>query len=212
MKKIFFFVIMFSITISAQWFWQNPLPTGARLKSVIFIDESIGWVAGFAGTIIKTTNGGNIWFSQSTGTDSHLFDIDFIDEYNGIAVGFSGSTGAIIQTKDGGETWSQFLFDYSYLYGCSFISEENIIAVGYDIGYSTGLIIYTTNGGETWNKFSIGPYKKWFSVCTSELSYITVVGSGGSILRTTDGGTNWVEQTSGTSDGLYAINFIDKNI
>jgi photosystem II stability/assembly factor-like uncharacterized protein len=39
----------------------------------------------------------------------------------------------------------------------------------------------------------------------------TVVGQGGTILRTTDGGTGWVPQTSGTTNDLRGVSFTDAN-
>jgi hypothetical protein len=37
------------------------------------------------------------------------------------------------------------------------------------------------------------------------------VGRGGTILRTTNGGASWVEQTSGTTNWLYSVSFTDAN-
>jgi hypothetical protein len=39
----------------------------------------------------------------------------------------------------------------------------------------------------------------------------TVVGAGGTILRTTNGGTNWSPQTSGTTRWLWGVSFTDAN-
>ena len=38
----------------------------------------------------------------------------------------------------------------------------------------------------------------------------TAVG-GGTILRTDDGGTTWIRQSSGTSNSLSAVSFVDAN-
>ncbi|MBK7499512.1 MAG: hypothetical protein IPI19_10490 [Ignavibacteriales bacterium] len=51
MKKIrlvFSLVFFFSISfqLHAQWFWQNPYPTGNNLWAVLFTDSNIGWVVG----------------------------------------------------------------------------------------------------------------------------------------------------------------------
>jgi len=48
-------VISFGISksINAQWFWQNPLPTGQTLKDVYVFDEHTSIAVGEAGTIIK---------------------------------------------------------------------------------------------------------------------------------------------------------------
>ncbi len=39
----------------------------------------------------------------------------------------------------------------------------------------------------------------------------TAVGENGTILRTTDGGTNWTQQISGTTDWLGSVSFIDSD-
>ena len=39
----------------------------------------------------------------------------------------------------------------------------------------------------------------------------TVVGTEGTIFRTTDGGTTWVTQTSGTTNDLHGVSFTDGN-
>jgi hypothetical protein len=38
-----------------------------------------------------------------------------------------------------------------------------------------------------------------------------VAGTYGTILKTTDGGTNWTSQTCGTAYGLWSVHFIDRN-
>ena len=39
----------------------------------------------------------------------------------------------------------------------------------------------------------------------------TAVGDSGTILRTTNGGTNWTSQSSGTTNWLYGVSFTDAN-
>jgi len=86
------------------WFWQNPLPTGTDLNSVKFIDATTGWAVGNFGTILRTTNGGADWTSQSSGTTEYLFGVSFTDENNGTAVGLDGT---ILKTTNGGSTFVQ---------------------------------------------------------------------------------------------------------
>jgi photosystem II stability/assembly factor-like uncharacterized protein len=39
----------------------------------------------------------------------------------------------------------------------------------------------------------------------------TAVGQNGTIVRTTNGGTTWVEQDSGTTNNLAGVSFVDAN-
>ena len=62
MKKllhILFFLLLVTQICSAQWFWQNPLPTGNTLSSVQFVSSEVGWAVGGAliGLIIGLDNG-----------------------------------------------------------------------------------------------------------------------------------------------------------
>ena len=93
MKKIVLvssFLLTISFQINAQWEWQNPLPQGNDLNEVSFIDTCTGWFVGRYGTILKTTDKGNSWTFQSSGTKNDLQSVFFIDSNNGIAVGNNG--------------------------------------------------------------------------------------------------------------------------
>ena len=50
-----------------------------------------------------------------------------------------------------------------------------------------------------------------YGVSFTDSNIGTVVGTGGTILRTIDGGATWNQQTSGTSEGLTAVFFTDAN-
>jgi hypothetical protein len=47
----------------------------------------------------------------------------------------------------------------------------------------------------------------FFGVCFTDANNGTVVGSRGTILRTSDGGTNWIQQSSGTGSNLKSVSF-----
>ncbi|MBK7500352.1 MAG: hypothetical protein IPI19_15030 [Ignavibacteriales bacterium] len=89
MKKIVFvfaFLLTISFQINAQWFWQNPYPTGNNLWKVCFADTNFGTAVGFNGTILNTTNGGANWKIQESGTDVILSDVFFSNKYCGTLV------------------------------------------------------------------------------------------------------------------------------
>jgi hypothetical protein len=57
---------------------------------------------GLNGTIVHTTNGGQNWVVQTSGTSNALLGICFSDAQNGKAVGLGGT---ILKTKNGGTNW-----------------------------------------------------------------------------------------------------------
>jgi len=107
MKKIvlvFTFLITISVQLNAQWFWQNPLPQGNKLSSVFFVDNTDGWAVGNTGIILNTSDGGNNWVLQLSGTKEQLLSVCFIDKYTGWAVG-GNYQGVILKTTNGGQNW-----------------------------------------------------------------------------------------------------------
>lgn len=67
------------------------------MLSLYFINENVGWMSNNF-TIFKTTDGGINWYSTQ-GADKRIFDITFIDENVGYAVGIDGK---IYKTTNGG--------------------------------------------------------------------------------------------------------------
>ena len=150
MKKISLLVFIFSISISAQWFWQNPLPIGNSLYGISFTDANTGTAVGGNGTILRTTNGGAAWILQSSGTIELLNGVSFTDANNGTAVGYRGT---ILRTTNGGAVWTaQSSGTTNELTGVSFTDENTGTAVGW-----YGTILRTTNGGADWTPQSSWP-------------------------------------------------------
>ncbi len=83
----------------ANW---NTLPfVNDALYSLSFPanQSDVGYAAGAAGIIVKTTDGGGSWTGQESGTSVILLGITFADELNGYAV---GENGTILKTVSGG--------------------------------------------------------------------------------------------------------------
>src|SRR5262249_33129424 len=66
-------------TPTSQWHWQNPLPQGNTLRGASFVDANSGTAVGDYGTIVRTTDGGNSWTIQSSGTTQTLWAVSFAD-------------------------------------------------------------------------------------------------------------------------------------
>jgi hypothetical protein len=105
-----------------------------------FVNDTVGWVGGRFGTTLRTTNGGDTWMSQASGTIRWRYGMFFLDENIGWTVGGSGT---ILHTTDAGNLWSQqTAFTVHWLYGIWFTDANNGWVVGED-----GSILHTTDGG-----------------------------------------------------------------
>ncbi|HMQ69772.1 MAG TPA: YCF48-related protein, partial [Ignavibacteria bacterium] len=149
-------VLLTNLSIcQSNWYWLNPLPTGNNLTNTCFTDGNTGWAVGFSGTIIKTTDGGNSWISQTSGVSHHLYSVCFTNSSTGWAVGlgFGQKGGIILNTKNGGTNWITQLntgSDWlnSVYFPNNFTNSNTGWAVG--LGPSGGIIYKTTNEGANW--------------------------------------------------------------
>src|SRR5438270_11745259 len=154
---------------SSSWHWQNPLPQGNNLRGASFVDANTGTVVGENGTIVRTTDGGNTWTIQASGTTQTLWAVSFTDANHGTAV---GEAGTIVGTTDGGDHWvTQPSGTTFQLRGVSYSDTNNGAAVG-----DSGTILRTTDGGNTWDPQSSGTANTLFGVSFVDTNTGTAVG------------------------------------
>ena len=86
----------------------NPvaMPPSVRsqyFRRTRFLNDSVGWVVGDQGAILKTIDAGETWSMQGTNVGHDLWSVSFVDENHGWAAGLGGT---VIKTTDGGGTSS----------------------------------------------------------------------------------------------------------
>ena len=77
------FMLAGTVYSQSGWFQQNPFPPNERLLAVTFTDSNTGTIVGTDGIILHTTNGGETWTKQSSGTTNHLRGVYFTDANTG---------------------------------------------------------------------------------------------------------------------------------
>jgi len=195
MKSILFLLTLTLILSNtafpqSQWYWLQPLPTGATLNSVDFIDRNTGYTCGKAGTITKTTNGGLNWVLLGQITTADLNDIECIDINTCITV---GNSGVIFKTTNGGLNWTNIPSGTTgFLQDLDFANNMT----GYATGVN-GLLLKTTNSGNNWTIIPFGVSSTLHSV-----SFISgnkgAIGGLNNIYTTTNAGLNWISFQGGT--------------
>jgi photosystem II stability/assembly factor-like uncharacterized protein len=176
------------------------------LYAICFTDSLNGNVVGDYGLILRTTDGGNTWNNQSSVTRNNLYEVCFADKYYGMALGvepWEFGAHILIRTTDGGNNWL-LATEVSSHNAVSLADSNNGIAVGFDI------ISKTTDGGITWEHQDF-PGKRFYGVSYIDANHATTVGNGGIIFHTTDGGENWIEQKSNTTQDLIVVCCTDSN-
>jgi photosystem II stability/assembly factor-like uncharacterized protein len=147
------------------------------------------------------------WVNQTSGVNSSLRHVYFVDAQNGWCV---GEGGVFLKTTDGGLNWQKNIIDNSLLIGC-YMDNSTTGWVGGDNG-----ILKTTDGGLHWGtsigttnvtKIDFVDSQNGFAVGGESSSHTAMV------YKTTDGGSSWTTVLN-TKDysRLYGVIFYNANI
>ena len=210
------------------WISQpNPYVTfNPILYGIYFTNPDTGWAVGgdhgsYPGfinrrVILHTTNGGDSWeFQFDQSGEWPFYCVNFSTSVDGYA---AGQFGDIVNTSDGGSTWSEKTPVTSY-------QPFSIYFVNSDTGWTSGeylgvphvsYISKTTDGGTSWDiqTFGTDDYLQDIHFIDSESGWAvggTIGGSGGVqhsvILHTSDAGINWEPESAPTSSTLLGLSF-----
>lgn len=156
-----------------------------------------GWICGFNGMVLRTTNAGSSWQGATVTGAYHLESVHFPTANIGYTSGVEG----IFKSTDGGATWNNITpSGAANLWGNFFVDANNGILVG---GGCDDVQNFwkTTDGGATWTVF-VGnePNSGLTDVILYDAYGTGYAVSSGKLWRTSDGGSTWeVFSTSGTN-------------
>ncbi|HNV68985.1 MAG TPA: hypothetical protein PKO06_04745, partial [Candidatus Ozemobacteraceae bacterium] len=124
-----------------------------RATGIVRVSDTVGFLLGLDGNVMKTTNAGMSWRKVSVPGDGHPYGGWFVDDKTGF---LSGQTGIRV-TYDGGESWSELAGSPDDTRVIIFTSPTT----GYAFGrrYSGGCfgthaphVSCTRDGGKTWTE------------------------------------------------------------
>lgn len=175
-----------------------PVPTNGRLNSVCFLTDRIGWVAGgrivpYSGhseaILLGTKDGGKTWSKLPVSGFPEINKLQMFDLKNGIAVGHvsSQSPGGILKTADGGQTWEPVSGTSPYGWNTAhfFDGESGFVAgdAGSQASVGGGKLLASLNQQES--------LKGYRDVVIHRDGTGCLVGDGGTILLSNNGGVTW---------------------
>jgi photosystem II stability/assembly factor-like uncharacterized protein len=191
----------------ANWSAQAS-GTTQSLRGINFVDVNNGWAVGYGGTVLTTSNGGGTWTVQTTPTPQAQFrSVSFTAGGScgrpacyGHVVGWQsygvGTVGVILATTDGGSTWQiqNAATVMAPLNSVSFVDKDRGWVVSND-----GHVLTTIDAGASWTSSKPSP-SSLFGVSFTDSNNGWAVGNN-MVLRTTNGGTSWDDQTSKVPQG-----------
>ena len=186
--------------------WSSSTLTGEN-SYLYFMSEDLGWITSSQGRIYHTTNGGDNWTTQSTGTMARMTNLYFKDQNNGIAVGW-GET--VRKTTNGGVTWTNTFDSTGFL---DFFASQMINDNTYYIAGTNGTLYRTGNGGNSWDLIQLPVSNPFFSIKFLNPTTGWIFGCCGMYFRTTDGGNNWTSQVDLTEGfNIYSSSFVNDTL
>jgi photosystem II stability/assembly factor-like uncharacterized protein len=215
MKKLFLLLLLITVSLNAQLQWR-PLPTAItnvanqRFDDVFFINENIGWAAnGAYAAVYKTTDGGANWTTQVTeqslGGNYYFRNIEFLNEN----IGFLGTLNNLfLKTTDGGTNWipvTNIPNSPAAICGLDCVGTSTVYGCG--AYFSPASIIKSTDSGNTWTIKDMSAYATALveiQFLDENVGYASGADSnGGLVLKTTDGGENWIPIYNSNVPGEY---------
>jgi photosystem II stability/assembly factor-like uncharacterized protein len=195
-------IILYSDNEGISWI-QAKVPTRVSLNAVTFLNNNTVFAVGHDALILRSDDSGQTWTTMHAAPELEqaLFDIEFIDEEYGIAV---GSYGAYFFTDDGGTTWQDQVienledpdFGFPHFYSLN-IKDDLITMVG-----EVGFIATSADKGESWQKME-SPYKgTLFSVSNNRFGQY-IMGLRGNILH--NNGKNWSSLSNSSTSSLNGM-------
>lgn len=184
--------------------------SAAASKSTILAAARAGErlvAVGDRGIVLLSDDKGSSWRQASkVPVNATLTGVSFTDHHNGWAV---GHWGVILNTADGGETWSLQRLDTSEdrpLFSVHFTDAQHGLAVGL-----WSLMLQTADGGKTWNAISLPPPpndtradRNLMHVFSDQRGALFVVGERGTVVRSVDRGQTWAYQQTGYRGSFWS--------
>jgi photosystem II stability/assembly factor-like uncharacterized protein len=170
----------------------HPHANGHKVEALHFFEASRGVAVSDGGKIFLTSDGGENWgeVRRWTGPTDYLFDVEFIDENHGWAVGLAG----VLRTTDGGRTWMQMpkKDEEGRIEGraISVIHRDRLWIVG-----QTASVMTTDDAARTWTRVEMplpaGERLDFWDVFFVDESVGWICGEEGTLFHTSDGGRTW---------------------
>jgi photosystem II stability/assembly factor-like uncharacterized protein len=183
--------------VKADWIKQNS-STFAWLRDIQFVDSNHGWIVGADGFMLSTRDGGSTWLQERKFTNDTFRQIHFINPAEGwllcersqFARG-SDPVSYLRKTTDGGRTWEKIEFQdggRERVLRLLFGPHGRATAFG-----ESGVFYDIQEDGKTWKRVQTAIHYLLIGGGYGSDKIGAIVGAGGTIMFTEDGGFTWTK-------------------
>lgn len=234
MVHFFLYLLGHSLVVS-QFLSLTSLDSGvnASFRGLSVVNNSVVWVSGTGGTVLRTVDGGANWENVSVpNMDKTDFrDVEGFDKNTAIVMGIA-SPARFYKTTDRGQNWKLVYFDDReevFFDGMSFWNKRNGIAFSDPVN-GRHLLIRTTDGGDTWEEipadgipekldpeFGFAASGTGMPVKGRNTVWLGMGGIKSRVFKSENGGLNWSAAETpvvhgGQSTGIYSVAFKNKKV
>lgn len=216
MQRVKFFIISL-ILITSQNFSQvwidKHYPGGINFFDIVFTDSLNGWITGDSGTVLSTSDGGELWNKVNIGASEEeaLYNLQILSDSIFIVGSVSSSRGSkFYLSSDYGVSWEETTFPHEgvYLTDFSFVNPDT----GFVCGLS-GKFFRTYDGMRNWEEIvDTNNFFAYRKILFRDALNGWILGGRidliGFVKRTTDGGDTW-EHSIVTIEPLLDIYFVN---
>jgi len=184
---------------TSYWQTQTTGISGSTFYAISAVDRNVCWLAGSAGRIIRTTDGGNTWSLVDSGIIGSRSIKVFAAISDSIAFASTGVLDLgifIYRMTNAGVSWEQvFSQPEGLIFGIKMFNTTKGLAVG-DPMNAHWTILKTTNGGASWFHIpseppQIGGGSGGYGFGTFDTSWVWFFDNTGRQYFSADGGETW---------------------
>ena len=211
--------------------WElTPTGSASQFRGLAAVSKDVAWVAGSAGQVLRTVDGGKKWQNVSPpGAEALLFrDVEAFDARRAVVLAIGpGEDSRVYRTVDGGRSWTETFrnTEPTAFYDClDFNDSRHGLALSDPVD-GKFRIAGTSDGGKSWKvQSSAGmpaalPGEFAFAASGTCLVagpgrtawFATGGGDRPRVFRTIDGGRNWKvtdsPMASGAAAGIFTLAF-----
>ena len=183
--------------------WIPVRDGGSTLcNSMYFLNSDTGYVTyNNSRDLYITYDGGVHWTSRSSSYIDELSSVCFPSRDTGFVIGEFGEESYILRSESGGLFWTKKVtLKNDRFIKLQFFNAREGIALTYYKLYKT------SDAGATWTIDSVHlTYSIFYDMSFIDSDHGYIVGSGGGIIKTNDGGQSWSTMESGTRNALNSV-------